>query len=118
MIRKSLISLLIFLVIGLLVFIAGSMANDSVSLPKAVSETSSCPAVGCISGSCHGYNNVPEPDGIHSMNCPKASCSSTSCHAWSTLLTTYNQPSDFSLNLWILAPIVIVVLLILIVRKL
>lgn len=76
-----------------------------------------CPAVGCASGSCHGFDDVPEPDGVHEMTCPEASCASTECHAWDTLATRYYQASDASLNLWVLAPVALVVGLVLIVRK-
>ena len=78
---------------------------------------SPCPAVGCASGSCHGFDDVPEPDGVHEMTCPEASCASTECHAWDTLATRYYQASDASLNLWVLAPVALVVGLVLIVRK-
>ncbi len=76
------------------------------------------PAVGCASGSCHGFGDVPEPDGVHEMACPEAGCASVECHAWDTLATRYHRASDASLNLWILAPVVLVGLLVLIVRKL
>ena len=69
------------------------------------------------SGSCHGFDDVPEPDGVHEMTCPEASCASTECHAWDTLATRYYQASDASLNLWVLAPVALVVGLVLIVRK-
>lgn len=87
-------------------------------LPQPIAADSACPAAGCASGSCHGYEAVPEPDGVHEMSCPEASCSSVACHAWDTLVTRYNRPSDSSLNVWIMAPVVIVVALVLIVRKL
>lgn len=48
---------------------------------------------------------------------PEASCASTECHAWDTLATRYYQASDASLNLWVLAPVALVVGLVLIVRK-
>ena len=52
------------------------------------------------------------------MACPEAGCASIECHAWDTLATRYRRASDASLNLWILAPVVLVGLLVLIVRKL
>ena len=60
---------------------------------------------------------MPQPDGIHEMNCPEASCSSVECHAWDTLTSRYHQASDASLNLWILAPVVGVVALVMLVKK-
>ena len=85
---------------------------------RPITETSPCPVVGCASGSCHGFDDVPEPDGVHEMACPEAGCASVECHAWDTLATRYHRASDASLNLWILAPVVLVGLLVLIVRKL
>lgn len=41
---------------------------------RPITETSPCPVVGCASGSCHGFDDVPEPDGVHEMTCPEASC--------------------------------------------
>ena len=118
MLKKSLITTLVFLVFGVLVFVVGMAADARVGLPRVIEAGSPCPAVGCASGACHGFDDVPKPDGIHEMDCPEASCSSVDCHAWETLITRYYQPSDASLNLWILAPIVFVVALVLIVRKL
>lgn len=43
---------------------------------RPITETSPCPVVGCASGSCHGFDDVPEPDGVHEMTCPEASCAS------------------------------------------
>lgn len=118
MIRKSIISLFVFCLIGVMVFLAGTVAEPgTVGLPKKIEESSPCPAVGCASGKCHSFDAVPEVDGVHEMNCPEASCSSVECHAWDTLVNRYYQPSDSSLNLWILAPVVFIVGLILIVRK-
>jgi len=117
MIKKSLITLVVFVFLGVLVFAVGLLADSSVSLPKAIGEDSPFPAVGCASGTCHGYDDVPMPDGVHEMDCPKVSCSSVDCHAWDTLITKYNKPRDASLNLWILAPVILVVTLVLIVRR-
>lgn len=69
------------------------------------------------SGSCHGFDDVPEPDGVHEMTCPEASCASVECHGWETLGSRYHQASDASLNLWILMPVALVVALVGIVRK-
>ncbi len=116
--RKLIITVGVFLVVGGAVFASGFVADDSVGLPKAIASDSPCPAVGCASGSCHGFDNVPAPDGVHEMACPEAACSSVHCHAWDTLATRYYQASDASLNLWVLAPVTLVVGLVLLVRKL
>lgn len=84
---------------------------------RPITETSPCPVVGCASGSCHGFDDVPEPDGVHEMTCPEASCASVECHGWETLGSRYHQASDASLNLWILMPVALVVALVGIVRK-
>lgn len=106
-----------FLVVCACVFGAGVLASPDVGLPQAIAEESPCPAVGCASGECHGFDDVPEPDGIHEMTCPEATCSSVECHAWDTLVGRYRQASDASLNLWILAPVLIVVGLVFLVKK-
>lgn len=67
-----------------------------------------CPVAGCTNGACHGYDAVPEPDGHSEMRCPEAGCTSVECHGWETLARRYHQASDMSLNLWILMPIVLV----------
>lgn len=117
MMRKTILALAAFLLTGFCVFAAGALADPSVGLPQIVSVDSPCPAVGCASGTCHGFDNVPEPDGVTEMRCPEATCASVECHAWDTLVTRYHQASDASLNLWILAPVALVVGLVLIVRK-
>ena len=110
MVRKLLITLAVFALAGGLVLAAGFMVD-------AIAAESPCPVAGCASGECHGFDNVPAPDGVHEMSCPEASCSSAECHAWDTLTTRYHQASDASLNLWVLAPVALVVALVLIVRR-
>ena len=117
MVRRFLITLAAFAVVGACVFAVGIAADPATGI-RAVEVDSPCPAVGCASGSCHGFGDVPEPDGVHEMACPEAGCASVECHAWDTLATRYRRASDASLNLWILAPVVLVGLLVLIVRKL
>ena len=52
------------------------------------------------------------------MTCPEAGCSSVECHAWETLVGGgYRRASDASMNLWFVGPVVLVVALVLIVRK-
>ena len=110
-------TLVAFLLAGACVLAAGAAAEPATGV-RPIEADSPCPAVGCASGECHGLDDVPAPDGIHEMNCPEASCSSVECHAWDTLATRYRQASDASLNLWVLAPVVLVVALVLLVRKL
>lgn len=118
MIRKVVICLVVFLVMGVGIFAAGTAIDSAVRLPKPIESTSACPTVGCVSGSCHGFDNVPKPDGAHEMTCPEASCSALECHAWDTLASRYYQPNDMSLNLWILAPVALIIGLVVLVRKL
>ena len=84
---------------------------------RPIAADSLCPAAGCASGLCHGFDAVPEPDGVHEMTCPEASCASVECHGWETLSSRYHQASDASLNLWILMPVALVVALVGIMRK-
>ena len=51
------------------------------------------------------------------MQCPEASCASVECHAWDSLATRYHQASDASLNVWVLMPVVLVVGLVVVVKK-
>lgn len=115
--RKLLITLVTFAVVGACVFGAGALASPDVSLPQPITADSPCPATGCASGDCHGFDAVPAPDGVHEMTCPEAGCASVECHAWDTLAGRYHQASDASMNLWILAPVVLVIALVLVVRK-
>lgn len=117
MMRKMIVALAAFLLVGACVFAGGAAADTDVGLPKPIEQSSPCPAAGCASGTCHGFDDVPEPDGVHEMSCPEASCASVECHAWKTLATRYRQASDASLNLWVLAPVALVAGLVLIVRK-
>lgn len=117
--KKTLITALVFTVVACFVFLAGGIAgaDRGVSLPAQITEQSACPVVGCASGVCHGYEDVPEPDGIHAMTCPEKHCESIECHAWNVLESRYGKASDFSLNLWVLAPVALVLGLVLIVKK-
>ncbi|MDO4291318.1 MAG: hypothetical protein Q4C41_08850 [Eggerthellaceae bacterium] len=71
---------------------------------RAIEPSSPCPATACASGACHGFADVPQPDGVHEMTCPEAGCASVECHAWESLVGRYHQASDASLNLWLLMP--------------
>lgn len=115
--KKALVTLAVFALVGCCVYFAGAAADPSVGLPRTIDAESPCPATGCVSGVCHGFEDVPEPDGIHEMACPEASCASVECHAWDALTTRYYQPSDASLNLWLVLPVVLVVGAVLLVKK-
>ena len=120
MAKRLIATLAVFALVCACVLGAGAVAQgESVThvLPQVITEESACPATGCASGTCHGFDDVPEPDGVHEMVCPEASCASVECHAWDTLLGRYHQASDASLNVWILMPVALVVGLILIMRK-
>lgn len=117
MLRKIILTVSAFALAGALVFLAGAAASSDAGLPQRIQPDSPCPATACAGGECHGFDDVPEPDGVHEMACPEAGCASAECHAWETLIGRYRQASDASLNLWIVAPVVLVVGLVLIVKK-
>lgn len=119
MVKKLLVALLAFAVCAVAVYAACAAigAENDVSLPKSITEDSPCPVVYCASGECHGFDNVPAPDGIHEMKCPEVNCYSAECHAWETLASRYHQASNGSLNLWVLAPVMLVLGLVLIVKR-
>lgn len=117
MAKKILLSIIVFSIVGICVFGVGRMSDTQVGFPQSIESNSECPATRCANGNCHGFENIPEPDGVIKMDCPEASCSSVECHAWDTLATRYYQPSDASLNLWILTPILLVVGLVILVKK-
>lgn len=105
--RKTLLACAV--VVAVLVGVAAAgFALEPASGIQPIAAESACPAAGCASGQCHGFANVPEPDGIHEMTCPEAGCASVECHAWDSLTGRYHQASDMSLNVWILMPVVLV----------
>lgn len=115
--KKTFLALMIFALAAAGAFAAVSQIDGSVTVPEAITRDSACPVVQCADGACHGFDNVPEPDGIHDLVCPKASCASAECHAWDSLLGRYRQASDVSLNLWILMPVAAVVGLVCLLKK-
>lgn len=115
--RKKLIVLMVLMLVAVCTFGAGLVADADAGLPQAITAESPCPVTQCASGACHGFDAVPQPDGVHEVVCPEAGCASVECHAWDTLTGRYHQASDASLNLWILAPVVLVVGLMLFLRK-
>lgn len=121
MIKKLIITLVVFCLFGALTFGAGMLAApNSVTLPVAITPETPCPVAACTQpdGACHAAQASPIPDGSFAMLCPKVvGCSDVSCHAWDRLTTHYNKPSDSSMNLWIIAPVIATVGLVLLVRK-
>ena len=84
MVRKLVITLAAFALVCACVLGAGALAEPATAL-RPVEAASPCPAAGCASGECHGFDAVPGPDGAHEMQCPEASCASVECHAWDSL---------------------------------
>ncbi len=119
--KKLIITLVIFILFGVATFGVSAFASpDSVALPSVITESTPCPVAACTQpdGGCHTSADPPVVDGSFSMTCPKIeSCSDTSCHAWDRLTNRYNRPSDVSLNLWILAPVIFTLGLVLLVRR-
>ena len=122
MARKIIITLFVFLLVGLIVFLAGwALDRQSVALPERIGPDSPCPVAGCAQpdGGCHADGAYPVPDGSFEMACPRIEgCADTSCHAFERIGATRAKPSDASMNLWILAPVALVLVLVWVVRKL
>jgi hypothetical protein len=122
MTRKLLITLIVFAIVGVLVFVAGRLASPAVALPEAITAGTPCPVAGCLQpdGACHSAAPAPVPDGSFEMLCPRVvGCADVDCHAWERIEASSmrSKPSDASLNLWIIVPVVLVVGLVLLVRK-
>ena len=117
MVRKLAVTLAAFALVCAVVLGAGALAEPATAL-RPVEAASPCPATGCASGECHGFDAVPGPDGAHEMRCPEASCASVECHAWDSLVGRYRQASDASLNVWVLMPVALAVGLVLVVKAL
>jgi hypothetical protein len=120
--KKLVLMLATFAIAGVLVFVIGWASNSqSVALPQRITEETPCPVAGCLQpdGACHTASAPPAPDGSFAMTCPRIEgCSDVQCHAWDRIEATRSKPSDASMNLWILAPVVFVLGLVIIVRKL
>lgn len=101
-----------------MIVLAVGFAVDSTSAIHAITADSPCPVTGCASGTCHGFEDVPSPDGVHEMVCPEVSCASLECHAWDSLISSYRQASDASLNIWILMPTIFVIVVLALIRLL
>ena len=115
--KKILITVAVFLLLGACVLGAGFLVEPATGVLR-IEADSPCPVTRCASGECHGFDNVPEPDGIHEMACPESSCASVECHAWDSLVGRYHQASDASLIVWVLAPVALVVGLVALLRLL
>lgn len=111
MARKLIVTFAALAAVAACVVGAGSLAEPSTGV-HALTAESPCPATRCASGECHGFDDVPSPDGVHEMACPESSCSSVECHAWDTLVGGYRQASGASLTLWLVVPVVVVVALV------
>jgi hypothetical protein len=122
--KRLLLTLALFLFVGVLVFFAGrSYDGQSVALPQPITAATPCPVAGCTQpdGACHAAAPAPAPDGSFEMACPRITgCVDSDCHAWERIEASAmrGKPSDASLNLWILAPVVLIVGLVVLVRKL
>jgi hypothetical protein len=114
----------LFALVGALVYSGVALsASPEVGLPQRIAATTPCPVAGCVQpdGACHAAAPAPEPDGSLTMQCPQvAGCTDVACHAWERIEAgaLRGKPSDASMNLWILAPVVLVVGLVALVRKL
>jgi hypothetical protein len=121
MLKRLIATSLFFVLVAAGAYLAlAAAAPDGVALPETITAATPCPVAGCTQpdGACHAADAAPVPDGSFAMVCPKVKgCADTTCHAWDRLTTHYNRPNDSSLNLWILAPVVFTVALVLVVKK-
>lgn len=117
MIKNFAITFAAFALVGACAVGAAMLAGSGNVGLHAIEDDSPCPATTCTNGECHGFGDVPEPDGAHELMCPETGCASVECHAWSSLVGRYHQASDASLNVWILLPVLLAVGLVALVRK-
>lgn len=115
MLKKLVATAVLAALVGAVAMVGFAAAPSTAIQPIAAD--SPCPAAGCASGACHGFDAVPEPDGAHEMVCPEAGCTSAECHGWDSLIGRYHRASDMSLNVWILMPTLLVLSLWLLVRR-
>jgi hypothetical protein len=119
--RKLLLALFAFGLAGVLILLVGwATGQPAATLPERITATTVCPVAGCAQADgCHAAKPAPVPDGSFEMLCPRTEgCADVECHAWDRIETTRGKPSDVSLNLWILTPVLLVVGLVLLIRKL
>ncbi|MDR2109496.1 MAG: hypothetical protein LBP28_08600 [Coriobacteriales bacterium] len=121
--KRILPTIVLFLLVAVLVFFAAqALDGQSVALPQAIGAETPCPVAGCTQpdGACHAAAAAPVPDGSFEMVCPRvAGCADVNCHAWDRIEsgTMRDKPSDISMNLWIIAPVILVLALVALVRK-
>ncbi len=115
--KKIIATVTVFLLAGACVIGAVGLVRPDALSVRPITAESPCPVVGCASGTCHGFDDVPEPDGVHEMTCPESFLRIGGVPWLGTLGSRYHQASDASLNLWILMPVALVVALVGIVRK-
>jgi hypothetical protein len=122
--HKTVITTLVFAFVGILAYAASWLgAPASVAAPQIISAATPCPVAGCTQpdGKCHvlaSDPDAPTPDGSFEMACPRISgCSSAECHAWERIASGHSKPSDISLNLWIIAPVALILGLVAMVRR-
>ena len=72
---KKLVAAVVLAALVIAVAVVGFAAVPSSAI-QPIAADSPCPAAGCASGVCHGFDAVPESDGVHEMTCPEASCAS------------------------------------------
>ena len=75
--KKIIAALAVFLVAGLCVAGAALVASPGSLVVRPITPEAPCPVVGCASGACHGFDDVPGPDGVTEMTCPETGCSTT-----------------------------------------
>ena len=68
--RKLLMTLAVFALAGGLVLAAGKAVEPATGV-QAVTAESPCPVAACASGACHGFDDVPEPDGVARDDVPR-----------------------------------------------
>ena len=61
--RKIIATVVVFLLAGACVVGAVALVQPDVLSVRPIAADSPCPVVGCASGECHGFDDVPEPDG-------------------------------------------------------
>ena len=117
--KKILIATIAFvLCMGISFVVVWAARSSEVGLPQAITASSLCPVASCAADECHAADQAPQPDGTFEMLCPRVEdCASAQCHAWTALTSRYNTPDDWSMNLWILAPVLLVIALVFIVKK-
>ncbi|MDR1422539.1 MAG: hypothetical protein LBI64_06730 [Coriobacteriales bacterium] len=120
--KKFILTLVVFVAVGALVFVTSWAFNtQGIALPAPITEETLCPVAGCTQPDkgCHAAQAAPEPDGSFTMICPRVKgCADSTCHAWERIDAPRSKPSDASMNLWILAPVILVLGLMGLTRKL